>query len=337
VSERDAGAQCGPRLRENVWYIDPKADLALLVTGAGRFEVPVADALSFLRLRSHCTGHVSLAEIARRAAVPHEQVLSVLSTLAEIGVVYPADTSHSVPPSLAEVHSRLLRAVHIWREELRCTTLCNELVAGRLPTQILVGWLLEQYHLLRYLPAAFALAAGRAHGELQSALLGQADARASHADYVAAALINIGLSRAEVERSVPLLTTRLLCFQLRELLELAPSGAFILEAVAGGQSLDADQVLALRARLGTHYMLPADALEPWFDQQQLEARVADSEIAARHVHLIEIDELSQLDALCNHIHDIRHAFDLLALEVKDYHGALQGKYVPRQPVDFSSL
>jgi hypothetical protein len=328
-----------PRLRENVWYIDPEADLALLVTSQGRFDVPVADALSFLKLRSHCTGHSSLAEIARRSALPPSDVKDAILSLDAIGAVYPAgrDADESARPAADDIQRKLVDIARIWREELRCTAFTGELARGGQPTSVLIGWLLEQYHLLKCLPEAIATAASQARGALRSLLHTQADARRDHAALVARTLVNVGLSPTEVECSTPLLTTRLLRFQMWEMFELEPAAVLLVEAVRGAQTLDAEQIAQLRSQLGVRHGLGPDALDPWFELQERERQLADADSVNRHAHLIEVDEPSQLDRLCNLVHDVRHAFDLLALEVKDYHGNLLGKYVPRQPVDFSSL
>jgi hypothetical protein len=53
-----------PKLKENVWHIDPQQDTALLITSRNRFQVPTAAALQFLRMRSYCTGWHSLEDVA---------------------------------------------------------------------------------------------------------------------------------------------------------------------------------------------------------------------------------------------------------------------------------
>lgn len=329
-----------PRLRENVWYIDPQAETALLVTGQGRFEVPVPDALRFLQLRSHCTGHVALPEIVKRSGLSPEEIGSIIEALHEVGAVYPLDAAAQPAPSrpdLAEVKRRLTQATRIWREEYRVTNLNHELVAGLHSGSVLVGWLLEQYHIMLYIAQAFAAAAARCCDRAGASLRALCEARRPYAELVARTLIGLGLSRTEVERSIPLLSTRLLCFQLRELLEGAPWSAFIVETIRGAQALDDAQIAELRVHATARYHIDPAALEPWFELQRFEARHAGPELAAEHADLIDVDDVPALDAICNQVHDIRHAFDLLALEVKDYHQSLQGKYVPRQAVSYSDL
>jgi hypothetical protein len=60
-------------------------------------------------------------------------------------------------------------------------------------------------------------------------------------------------------------------------------------------------------------------------------------LLAANIDLIEIDDVAILDQIVNKIHDLKHAFDLQGLEIKAYYTNLDGKYLPRQPVDFHSI
>ena len=50
-------------------------------------------------------------------------------------------------------------------------------------------------------------------------------------------------------------------------------------------------------------------------------------------HLISFANKNDVSDILNRIHDIKHAFDLQKLEIKDYYSH-EGNYFPRQKVDF---
>jgi hypothetical protein len=103
-------------------------------------------------------------------------------------------------------------------------------------------------------------------------------------------------------------------------------------ALVEAQEFNEAQIQAFQERVGELYGIRADALGPLFEHQRVDVQMGHAELLAENLDLVEIRERSRLDRLVNGLHDLKHAFDLQGLEIKDYYCALEGKYFPRQPM-----
>lgn len=320
-----------PRLRENLWHLDPEAGRALLITLEATFEVELPQAQRFLRMRSFCTGYHSMEEIAQLSGLPLEEVRSTLESLETAQVLCaPPPPEGLLRPEQAR--QALLRACHLWSEELRRSYIGNELAQGALPRTVLLGWLLEMYHYVRDFPDAITRAAGLARGRLKEVLTRYAAQERGHELFLVRTLVNLGLTREEVEGSTPLVSTRLVGFLMRDLFELEPASALMVAALVEAQEFNEAQIQAFQERVGELYGIPEDALGPLFEHQRVDVQMGHAELLAENLELVEIREGRRLDRLVNGLHDLKHAFDLQGLEIKDYYCTLGGKYFPRQPM-----
>lgn len=320
-----------PRLRENLWHLDLAASRALLITPEATFEVELPEAQRFLRMRSFCTGYHSVEEIARLSGLPVEEVRSILESLEAAQVLCaPPPPEGLVRPE--EARAALLRACHLWSEELRLSYIGNELAQGALPRTVLLGWLLEMYHYVRDFPEAITRAAGLARGRLKEVLTRYAAQERGHELFLVRTLVNLGLTREEVEGSTPLVSTRLVGFLMRDLFEFEPASALMVAALVEAQEFNQAQIQAFQERVRELYGIPEAALGPFFEHQRVDVEMGHAELLADNLELVEIRECGKLDRLVNGLHDLKHAFDLQGLEIKDYYSALGGKYFPRQPM-----
>ncbi|HEY0797551.1 MAG TPA: hypothetical protein VGD50_00300 [Candidatus Baltobacteraceae bacterium] len=327
-----------PKLRENVWHIDPGAANAVLMTTGTSYKVPTLPALEFLKMRSYCTGHHSIGMIATKSGLSVHDVKALLASLEPSGIVVLSKVADGAEDLNAEdVRERYTRLAALWSHELRLSYIGNEFVNGDLPKIALTGWLLEMYHYIADFPAAIEHAAIHARGELGKLLMNYAEQERGHEHFVAATLQNLGVSQAEIESSVPMLSTRLVAFLMRELFEIAPWAVLPVAAMIEAQEFDDDQIETFKTTLCNRYGLAADAFDPYFRHQEIDVGMGHAQLLATHRHLIGLPDRATLDDVTNKIHDIKHAFDLQGLEIKAYYSALDGKYVPRQPVTFDSI
>ena len=325
-----------PLLKENIWQISPDEPLSFVETPRGLFEVPTTQALAFLRIRSHCTPHNTVAAIAARSGTPQPEVAAMLEALGGIGLLAGADE----PPAtgVPAIRARLQRIIALWSEELGRTFIGNSLLDGNTSKTILIGWLLETYHYVRDFPEAIAAGAARAPaGPLKSVLQRYAEEERGHEGFVLAALENIGVSRPEVRGSRPLVSTRLIGLLMRELFTLHPASVLLMAALVEAQELDGGRVDEFQARLETTFDLPRAALAPYFEHQALDARLGHCRLFADNLDCFDITEPDLLDELTDKLHDLKHAFDLQGLEIRQYYGVLDGKYLPRQPMPFAAV
>lgn len=325
-----------PRLRENLWHLEPETGRAVLITPEARFEVELPEAERFLRMRSFCNGHHSVEEIARGSGLPEAEVRSTLESLEEARVLCaPSPPRGRVRPEVAR--EALLRACRIWGEELRLSYVGNELVQGGLSRTVLLGWLLEMYHYVRDFPEAIAQAARAAQGELQRVLNRYTAQERGHELFLVRTLENLGLKREEIEGSTPLVSTRLVGLLMRELFAIEPAAALLVAALVEAQEFDEPQIRLFQERIFQLYGDSEEALGPVFEHQRVDVQMGHARLLEDHLELLAVEDVETLDRLVNGLHDLKHAFDLQGLEIKEYYGTLGGKYFPRQPMGLHSL
>lgn len=324
-----------PKLKENVWHVDPAADTATLLTGHEAYAVPTAAALEFLKMRSHCTGWNSTERIAERSGLPVGDVQALLRSLQPAGIVARRDAA--VDCSSDEVRAACVRACRLWSGELRLAYVGNEFAAGSLPRPVLVGWLLEMYHYIRDFPCTIEHAAARASGPLQMVLRRYAREESGHEIFVLQTLQNLGLDAEEVAASAPLPSTRLIGLLMRELFTRAPAAVLMVAALVEAQEFDDAQVARFQAALTRHYGINADAFDPYFRHQEIDVGLGHAQLLEENLSLLNFDDAACLDDAVSMVHDLKHAFELQGLEIKAYFSRLDGRYVPRQRVVFADL
>lgn len=287
-------------------------------------------------MRSHCTGHHSIESIAEKSGLSVADVNALLSSLEPAEIVYFSKSSDEklTPEHVREV---LQQACGIWSDELRISYIGNEFAQGELPESVLIGWLLEMYHYIKDFPCAIAHAACHATGKLKDLLVKYAAEERGHETFVLETLVNLGMSREDVKMSIPLLSTRLIGFLMRELFELEPSSALMVAAVIEAQEFDEKQINEFKTKLHEHYGVDDKAFEPYFAHQEIDVGLGHAQLLASNLDLIDIRDRQLLDQLVNKIHDLKHAFDLQGIEIKSYFTTLNGKYFPRQAVNFESI
>ena len=260
----------------------------------------------------------------------------MLEALGGIGLLAGAD--EPLAAGVPAIRARLQRIIALWSEELGRTFIGNSLLDGNTSKTILIGWLLETYHYVRDFPEAIAAGAARAPaGPLKSVLQRYAEEERGHEGFVLAALENIGVSRPEVRQPTP----RLHPFNRpADARALHPRSR--LRAVDGG----AGRGPGAGRRAGGRIPGPAgDNVRPAqgracaliFEHQALDARLGHCRLFADNLDCFDITEPDLLDQLTDKLHDLKHAFDLQGLEIRQYYGVLDGKYLLRQPMPFAAV
>jgi hypothetical protein len=258
-----------------------------------------------------------------------------LRSLAPAGIVYERVPKATIDP--AEIRTTFKRACQIWSTELQLSYIGNEFVHGRLPYTVLLGWLIEMYHYIEDFPRALQYGSQFAKGKLKEILTRYANEEFGHERFVLETLVNLGVTAAEVKTSVPLLSTRLVGFLMRELFQLEPSSSLLVAAVLEARDFNKVEIEGFKKALHQHYGLDRAAFDPYFAHQQIDVRLGHASLLESNTDLITVDDPMILDQLTNKLHDLKHAFDLQGLEIKHYFEPLNGKYVPRQPVAFDSI
>jgi len=325
-----------PRLKENIWHIFPETEIAYLSTVADTYEVPRSAALAFLQMRSHCTGNNDVGEIVRRSSLDPDAVEQILTSLAPSGILYdPGEGEEQV--SIGAVRSTLVAVCKLWGEELTRGYIGNKFANGMLPVSALVGWLLEMYHYIKDFPEAIKHAEVRAVGPLKDLLHEYSCQETGHEEFVLRTLEGLGLSRVEVANSIPLVGTRTVSFMMRSLVELNPSAMLLIAALVEAQDFDEKLIGQFTTALEQHYNIPASVFDPYFEHQRIDVKMGHAQLLENNLDLVDIDAQPLLDRVVNELHDLKHAFDLQGLEIEQYYGDLNGRYLPRQFMSFAAV
>lgn len=326
-----------PRLRENIWQIAPGEPLAYVETLDGVFEVPTDQALSFTRIRTHFTGHNSIGEISTRSGVPQDVVRSCVQSLFGAGLLVLSSKAEQDFTPAAEARRKLKQVGEMWGRELTRHFVANELLSEPLPKDVLVGWLLEMYHYVKDFPEIIAHGGAKASGRLGDLIKRYASEEKGHEEFVVRTLQNFGLSRAEIEASNPLVSTRLISLLMRELLEYEPSTVLLVAAIIEAQETPEDQLEAFQRELEKKYDLKKGTMGPYFEHQFIDVALGHSKLLEDNFELFSVRETEVLNTIVDKMHDLKHAFELQSLEIKSYYGNLSGMYLPRQPATFVAL
>ena len=325
-----------PKFRHNLWTtFSDEPDTTYVTVSHSKFSVPTSEAQIFLQMRSHCTGYNSLEQIAAKSSLQVEKVKSVLDSLNEAEVLRPGYRRFS-ELSEGERRELLFSACRIWSEQMAETSLLVDIQTGTVSSRVVLGWLLETYHYIKAFPAAVQLAADHATGELRDVLLEYAAQERGHEIYVLRTLEALGLRREEIEHSIPLVSTRLVDLLMRELFQKLPMAALLVAAIVEADGLTDEELGEFREALERHYGFAQSALLPLQEHMKVDDRLGHSSLARRHEPLIVVPDEDTLHDLVNKLHDLKHAFDVQKLEIKEYYSRT-GNYFPRQFVDFFAI
>lgn len=325
-----------PKFRHNLWTaFAAEPETTYLTVSQGVYEVPTPEAQRFLSIRSHCTGHNTIAEIARRSGVAENSVTEIVTSLHEADVTRPqyrrfADMTQD------DLRDVLFAACRIWGEQLRETGMGPKLASGAVDRNVVIGWVLEMNHYVRNFPAAVAVAASHATGELQAVLADYAAQEFGHESFVVGSLVKLGFTAAEAETSIPLVSTRLIDLLMRELFAMLPCAALLLASIVEAGELEDGEAQSFFDTLAEKYSLPIEAFAPIQEHMIIDSQLGHAELAEKYRHLITIGSEEHLHEVMNKLHDIKHAFDLQQMEIEHYYSQ-RGNYIPRQYVDFFGI
>ncbi len=325
-----------PRLRENAWRIRPDGESSVLITTRDIFEVDRDDALKFLRMRSHCTGSHTIPEIAQRSELTPTEVEQTLHSLIEAEVVLP-ESAEQAPLRAEEVRQMLQTICQMWATELRACYVGSELARGDQPKSVLIGWLFEAYHYISDFPRAIDHAVEYADGPLKKVLKVYADQERNHAEFVVRTLENLGVHRRELQSSTPLVSTRAIGWLMREMFQHEPSSALMMAALVEATDVDDDAIRPFKERMTELYDVPVTALDPYFEHQSIDLAMGHSDLFKNNAALVDITDRAKLDVVVNNLHDLKHAFELQTLEIKQYYTDMFGRYMPRQQMRYAAL
>ncbi|CRH31836.1 hypothetical protein WDV93_19825 [Pantoea ananatis] len=78
--------QTSPKFVHNLWTTNEDGEHYLRFTG-GLYEVEQGDAQDFYKIRGYCTGHNTIADIAKKTNVPVQRIEEMVTSLSDIGML----------------------------------------------------------------------------------------------------------------------------------------------------------------------------------------------------------------------------------------------------------
>lgn len=325
-----------PKFRHNLWAsYEDNPEITIMTFSQGDFEVPTDEANRFLKIRSHCTGFNTIKDIATKSSLSVEEVKSLVDPLIKADVLHlPFKPLHQV--SDVQVINTLMDAARIWGEQLADTSISKEIFLGRTSREILLGWLLETYHYVKDFPNTLCLAASYAQGELKTILTEYANQERGHEEFIVKCLVKAGLSREEIEGSIPLVSTRNISLLLNEIFALEPATVLIVASIIEASEFDGKSATKIAENIALKHGLPSDLFDSFLHHIEIDDNLGHQKLLTENIELIKQIDKNNLHNIVNKIHDIKHAFDLQKLEIMDYYEK-DGNYFPRQKVDFFAI
>lgn len=325
-----------PKFRHNLWTsYEDAPEITYLTVSHGTYEVPTEDANKFLKIRSFCTGNNTLADIARKSKMPEREIQAIVNSLLEIDTLHlpfkPLETL-----TKEEIIYTFESATNIWSEQLADTHISRDIFLGKTSKNVVIGWLLETYHYVKLFPSALEVASSHAKGELKELLVEYTKQEKGHEWFILQSLLKAGLTKQEVENSIPLISTRTIDLLFKELFSLEPSTVLLVASIIEAEDLDKNSAQKVAKVLHNIHGFPIDMLNPFFDHIEIDSKFGHHQLLKNNVKLLEKINPQLFHNIVNKLHDIKHAFDLQKLEIMDYYDKM-GNYLPRQYVDFFAI
>lgn len=327
----DKNYQTSPKFVHNLWTTNEDDEYYLRFT-AGLYEVEKEDARDFYKIRSYCTGHNTVAEISSKTDIPIQRIEEMVASLNEIGMVRNETKSAN-----EDFLGKAIQACEMWAEQVEENHLFNKFLYGDTNRNVLIGFFMETYHYIKAFPSIINAAIDNTDNpELKMVLTEYKQQETGHESFILSTLLKLGMKQAEVESSVPLVSTLNLISMISALFRTHPSTVFLIAKVIESHDFDQAEVTKAIEDITQHYDLEPGTLEPFFQHSQIDYELGHSRLLDEHSHLVSLGDLEKTSFILNAIHDIKHAIDLQCLEIEEYYSK-EGNYIPRQRVDYFGI
>jgi hypothetical protein len=176
----------------------------------------------------------------------------------------------------------------------------------------------------------------RSKGELKNILQKYAKEEKGHEVFILETLMSAGFKKSEIESSTPLVSTRAIQMILEDLFSFEPISVFIVASIIESEEYHEESKRNFCHSMKKLYGFSESIWEPFFNHIEIDTKLEHQHLLFKYKHYLKMINRKKLDILVNKLHDLKHAFDLQALEIKD-HYSKTGCYIPRQFVGFSSI
>ena len=325
-----------PKFRHNLWLRPEESpEITYLTVSNCVYEIPSEQADQFLAVRTHCTGYNDIEEISKRSGIPAIEIKKILAPFQEANVTHPV-IGNTAKLSEDEVTQTLTTLANLFGEHLAETTIAHDILESKLKKEVVLGWLVETYHYIKFFPQTLCVAVKHAKGEMKKVIAEYARQEKGHESFILKALEACGLKKEEIEQSTPLVSTRTIQFILEDLFRYEPTSVFIVASIVEAMEYDERSKTKFARTMKKNYQLPISMWDSFFDHIKLDNQLEHQHLMEKHIDYIKKINKKKLNEMVNKLHDLKHAFDLQKLEIKNHYGN-PGSYVPRQYVNFFSI
>ena len=231
---------------------------------------------------------------------------------------------------------KLNNSTKMWSKQFASNHISQEIFLGNTSRNVVIGWLLETYHFIKSFPSALEVASNHAHGELKTLLIEYTRQEEGHEWFLLQCLLKAGLSKQDVEFSAPLISTRSIDFLFKELFAIEPASVLLVAHIVEEKNFDQEYMTIISKTLHDRHGFAMDMLKPFFDHISIDDMLGHHDLLKNNLKLLDdINPYNLHDILCK-LHDIKLAFELQKLEIRDYYDK-SINYIPRQHVDFFSI
>ncbi|WP_186645482.1 iron-containing redox enzyme family protein [Fluviispira vulneris] len=323
-----------PKFIHNLWTTyESKKDFSYLTFIDNDYEVPIKKADEFLKFRGACTGHNSIDIISKRTGVDKNKIIEIVKEFDGIGMIRPNEIPMDTF-SDEQVYNKFYAACNLWTEQLDDTSLFTLILEGKQTLQTFHGFLLETYHYIKIFPEIINSACKATEDqELKEILYKYYKQELGHEEFILRSLLELGFTRAEVETSVPLVSTQNILGLMKNLFTEYPFSVFLVARMIEAEGFDDKAAQNTNEKIAKIFDIPPHVLKTFFEHNKIDYELGHHKLLDDHKRFVHLNNKEDAHFILNAMHDIKHAFDLQKLEIINYYNIL-GNYIPRQKVDF---
>jgi pyrroloquinoline quinone (PQQ) biosynthesis protein C len=326
-----------PRLRHCTFFAPNRGGI-LMIVGDQHFELEHhgADLKSFLNFKRYLDGRHTVAEISEITGVSVDDTLAIVNSFAEQGLIRDEDQALDQIPT-ATFLKQIDKSCAMWTEQIGYHKLWSGLENMDFRKEVFLGLIMETYHYInsasRHISTAIAHCSDPAWKHLLSEYLSE---EYDHAWMARDSLINMGLSKEEVDNAHPLIGTWSWTNNLCEIAREDTLGYLACTKLFEARGVDTLDGAHTLQRLAEAYGYPEGCLSPLVSH-------VEEDVKANHTGLLEealADRASvpawQAHRAVNNLHDLKHTFDQYNDGIITYYSDVSN-YIPRLKVDYFSL
>ncbi|GGS28873.1 iron-containing redox enzyme family protein [Actinokineospora fastidiosa] len=328
-----------PQLRHCTFFVPNRANGAILmIVGDRHFELEQhgADLKTFLDFKRYLDGRHTISEISAITGISVEDTVGIVGNFAEQGLLRREQPELERIP-VADFLAQIDRSTAMWTEQIGYHRLWSGLENKDFRKEVFLGLILETYHYInsasRHISTAIAHCSDPAWKRLLSEYLAE---EYDHAWMARESLVNMGLSKEEVENAHPLIGTwswtNNLCEIAREdtLGYLACTKLF---EARGTETLEGANTLQ---RLAVEYGYPEGCLAPLVSHVEEDVKAGHTGLLEEALEGRDFVPAWQAHRAVNNLHDLKHSFDQYNDGIILYYSDVSN-YIPRLKVDYFSL